>query len=78
MSLTVISSLESARRKFFMNSTGNMCKNLDIKRFGAQESEMSLAVISSLESARRKFFMKSTENMCKNVKSNVLGLRRPK
>ena len=39
---------------------------------------MSLAVISSLESARRKFFMKSTENMCKNVKSNVLGLRRPK
>ena len=39
---------------------------------------MSLAVISSLESARRKFFMNSTENMCKNVKSNVLGLRRPK
>ena len=28
MSLTAISSLESVRRKFFMNSTGNMCKNL--------------------------------------------------
>ena len=28
MSLAVISSLESARRKFFMNSTENMCKNL--------------------------------------------------
>ena len=29
MSLTVISSLDSARRKFFMNSTENMCKNLE-------------------------------------------------
>ena len=28
MSLTVISSLESARRKFFMNSRENMCTNL--------------------------------------------------
>ena len=28
MSLTAISSLESARRKFFMNSTENMGKNL--------------------------------------------------
>ena len=28
MSLTVINSLESARTKFFMNSTENMCKNL--------------------------------------------------
>ena len=28
MSLAVISSLESARRQFFMNSTENMCKNL--------------------------------------------------
>ena len=27
MSLTAISSLESARRKFFMNSPENMCKN---------------------------------------------------
>ena len=27
MSLKAISSLESARRKFFMNSTENMCKN---------------------------------------------------
>ena len=39
---------------------------------------MSLTVISSLESARRKFFMNSTENKCKILKSNVLGLRRPK
>ena len=34
MSLTVISSLESARTKFFMNSTDNMCKNLISNAFG--------------------------------------------
>ena len=39
---------------------------------------MSLIAISTLESQRRKFFLNSTENMCKNLKSNVLGLRRPK
>ena len=34
MSLTAISSLESARRKFLMNSTENMCKNLESNVFG--------------------------------------------
>ena len=34
MSLTVISSLESAKRKFFINSTENMCKNLKSKVLG--------------------------------------------
>ena len=34
MSLTVISSLESARRKFFVNWTENMCKNLESNVFG--------------------------------------------
>ena len=34
MSLTAISSLESARRKFFMNSTENMCKNLESNVLG--------------------------------------------
>ena len=29
MSLTAISSLESAIRKFFMNATYNMCKNFE-------------------------------------------------
>ena len=60
MSLTAISSLESARRKFFMNSTYIMSRNVGIKRFWAQEAEMSLTAISSLESARRKFFLNST------------------
>ena len=34
MSLTAICSLESARRKLFMNSTQNMSKNLDLNVFG--------------------------------------------
>ena len=53
MTLTAISSLESARRKFFMNSTSG-------------EAEMTLTAISSLESARRKFFMNSTYMMSRS------------
>ena len=34
MSLTAISSLEWARRKFCMNSPQNMCKNLESNVFG--------------------------------------------
>ena len=34
MSLTAISSLESANRKFFLNSPENMCKNLQSNVFG--------------------------------------------
>ena len=34
MSLTAISSFESARRKFFMNSLQNMCKNFESNVFG--------------------------------------------
>ena len=34
MSLTAICSLESARIKFFMNSTQNMCKNFESNVFG--------------------------------------------
>ena len=34
MSVTAICSLESARRKFFMNSTQNMCKKLESNVFG--------------------------------------------
>ena len=65
MSLTKISSLEWARRKFFMNSTSIMSTltltlTLTLTRFWAQEAEMSLTATSSLESATRKFFMNST------------------
>ena len=34
MSLTTICSLESAKRKFFMNPIRNMCKNLESNVFG--------------------------------------------
>ena len=34
MNLTAICSLESARRKFFMNPTQNMYKNLESNVFG--------------------------------------------
>ena len=60
MSLTVISSQESARRKFFVKSTDIIVRKVGIKRFRAQEAEMSLTTISSLESTTRKFFMNST------------------
>ena len=59
MSLTAISSLKSARRKFFMNSTYHVSK-VGINRFWAHEAEMSLTAISSLQSAREKFLMNST------------------
>ena len=71
MTRTAMSSLESARRKFFMNSTHIMSHetflpqeaeisltDIGINRFSAQEAE-----ISSLESARRKFFMNWTNIM---------------
>ena len=57
MSLTTISSLESARRKFFINSTYIMSKEWESNVFWAQEAEMSLTAKSSLESAIRKFFI---------------------
>ena len=66
MSLIAISSLESARRKFFMNSTNMMSTKLGIKRFWAQEAKMSLTAISSLETERRKFFMNSTYMMSRS------------
>ena len=59
MSLTAISSLQSARRKLFMKWTYIMYK-VGIKRFWAQEAEMSLTAKSSIVWARRKFFMNST------------------
>ena len=49
MSLTAISSLESTRRKFFMNSK--------VLHSGG---EMSVTVISLLEWTRRKFSINST------------------
>ena len=61
MSLKAVSWLESARKKFFMNTTYvHHVQKVGNIRFWAQEAEMSLTAVSSLESARRKFFMNST------------------
>ena len=60
MSLTAITPLESARRKFFTNVDVHHVYKVGITCFWAQEDKMSLTAISSLESARRKFFMNST------------------
>ena len=60
MTRTAMSSLESARRKFFMNSTHIMSGKKERNVFGLKEAEMSLTAISSLELARRKFFMNWT------------------
>ena len=74
MSLTANSSPESARRKFFTNSTHTMHREVGIKRFWAQDAEMSLIAISQLESARRKFFMNSTYIMSTKQESLVFKL----
>ena len=78
MSLTAISSLESARRKFFMNPTYILSRKWESNVFVLRRPKSSLIAISTLESARRKFFLNSPENMCKNLESNVFGLRSPK
>ena len=78
MSLTAISSLQSARRKFFMNSKYIMSRKLGIKRFWAKEAEMSLTAISLLKWARGKFYMNLTQDMFKSMQSNFFGLKRPK
>ena len=79
MSLTGnFSSLESARRKFFMNSTYITSRNKESNVYWTQEAEMSLTAISLFESVRAKLFMNSTHNMCKNLESNVFALSRPK
>ena len=72
MSLTANSSLKSARRIFFMNSTYIMEANVF-----ALKAKMSLTANSSLKSARRKFFMNSTYIMSRKLESNVFGLWRP-
>ena len=83
MTLTPVSSLESARKKFLMNSTYIMSskwesKFLGIKHFWAHETEMILTPLCSLESARKKFLMNSTYIMSRKWESNVFGPRRPK
>ena len=69
MSLTAKSSLESARRKFFLNSTYIMSRKQESNRFWAHEAEITLTAISSMDSARRKFFINSTYIMYRKKES---------
>ena len=78
MTLTPLSSLESARKKFLMNSTYTMSRKWKSNVFCAQEAEMTLTPICSLESARKKFLMNSTYIMSRKWESNIFGLKRPK
>ena len=79
MSLTAISLLESARKKFFTTrrtsclESRNQAGRNESNSHQAQQTEMSLRAISSLESARRKFFINSTYIMSRKEE-----LSRPK
>ena len=78
MTLTPLSSLESARKKFLMNATYVMSRKVGIKRFWAQKAEMTPTPRSSLESARKKFLMNSMYITSRKWESNVFALRRLK
>ena len=72
MSLTANSSLESTRRKFFMNSTYIMSTKWN-QTFWAQEAEMSLTAISSLESARENFSLPRRRSCLESGNQTFLG-----
>ena len=59
MSITPISSLESARRKFFMISSQNMCKNLESHVFGSG-AKMSLTGHQLARIGEKKIFHELT------------------
>ena len=77
MSLTVKSSLESARRKFFINSTYIISKKQESNVFwlgGRNESNNhQLAGIGE-----KKIFHALDVHLVQKVGINVFGLRRPK
>ena len=65
MTLTPISSRESARKKIFLELDVNHVEKVAVVCFWAQEAEMTLTIMSSLEPAKKKFFMNSTYIMSK-------------
>ena len=77
MTLTAISSLESAEKKFSLTRRTS-CLESGNQTFLGSGGKMTLTAISSLESVRKKFFMNSTYIMSRKWESNVFGLRRPK
>ena len=76
MSLTAITWLESATRKFFINSTYIISrKDSNVFGSGGQNESNSHQLIRISE---KKILMNSKQKMCKISESNVFGLRRPK
>ena len=74
MSLTAISWLESARRKFFMNSTYIMSRKWNQTFLGSggrnESNSHQLARIGE-----KKFFMNSTYIMSRKWETNVTAIR---
>ena len=60
MTLTPLSSVESARKKFLIDFDLHHVYKVGINRFWAQEAETTLTPLCSHESARKKFLMNST------------------
>ena len=77
MTLTPLSSLESARKKFLMNSTYIMSRKWESNVFcSGRRNDSNTAQFARI--GEQKFFMNSTYIMSRKWESNVFGLRRPK
>ena len=67
MSLTAISSLESARRKLFMNQTYKLSRKLAVERFCSQEAEMSLTAYQHARIGEKKIFRETRRTYCLEI-----------
>ena len=80
MTLTPLSSLESARKKFLMNSTYIMSRKWESKNQtflgSGGRNDSNTALFARI--GEKKFLMNSTYIMSRKWESNVFGLRRPK
>ena len=77
MTLTPISSRESVRKKFLMNSTYIMYRSGNQTFFGSGDrNDSNSHQIAGI--GEKKFFMNSTYIMSRKWESKVFALRRPK
>ena len=77
MTLTPLSSHESARKEFLMNSTYIMSGKWESTFLGSGDrNDSNTAQFSRM--GEKKFFMNSTYIMSRKWESNAFALRRPK
>ena len=77
MTLTPLSSPESARKNFFINSTYIMSRKWESNLFGSGGlNDSNNAQFARI--GKKKFLMNSTYIMSRKWESNVFLLRRPK